>query len=410
MCEKETMSFRSSSFGRDAASTRPGSRRRRLWELPTESHCPVIGVCLPLSSLRKMVGKVYCEQNAEDYAVHVAAVNQCVSRNRLSELLQESMERRHALVVQRFRAARSADAVAELWKQAVTSGTVAGAFWAGLTHPHCDRSLEEMLCREMHMIQHQAGADERADQKAFHELQKEHGVLSRELARVQDRVTQIVAANARELQASETQLMQARAAVVGRDAIIGDLRDTLDALNASIPSLEARVRLKQHISELNVRLRERDSELQAVQRRLASAMRQLDAAAEAAELGQEQATPEVESGIAPPQLDNRTVLCVGGRSGNLAHYRGIVEQEGGRFAHHDGGLKENQELLDAGLVAADLVICQTGCISHNAYWRVKEYCKRTGKLCVFVDNPSSSSFSRVLRQIVIRDITADTDR
>jgi hypothetical protein len=47
------------------------------------------------------------------------------------------------------------------------------------------------------------------------------------------------------------------------------------------------------------------------------------------------------------------------------------------------------------------VICQTGCISHNAYWRVKEHCKRTGKRCVFVENPSSTSFSRGLRQIAI---------
>lgn len=38
--------------------SRLGSRRRRLWELSRESHCPVIGVCLPLSVLRKLVGKV----------------------------------------------------------------------------------------------------------------------------------------------------------------------------------------------------------------------------------------------------------------------------------------------------------------------------------------------------------------
>lgn len=34
---------------------------------------------------------------------------------------------------------------------------------------------------------------------------------------------------------------------------------------------------------------------------------------------------------------------------------------------------------------ADLVVYQTGCISHNAYWRVKDFCKCTGKRCVFVE-------------------------
>jgi hypothetical protein len=48
------------------------------------------------------------------------------------------------------------------------------------------------------------------------------------------------------------------------------------------------------------------------------------------------------------------------------------------------------------LAAADLVICQTGCISHDAYWRVKDHCKRHHKRCVFVDKPSASSLRRAL--------------
>ena len=40
--------------------------------------------------------------------------------------------------------------------------------------------------------------------------------------------------------------------------------------------------------------------------------------------------------------------------------------------------------LEASLVAADLVICQTGCVSHNAYWREQDHCRRTGKTCVLV--------------------------
>jgi hypothetical protein len=37
-----------------------------------------------------------------------------------------------------------------------------------------------------------------------------------------------------------------------------------------------------------------------------------------------------------------------------------------------------------------------GCISHNAYWRVKEHCKRHGKPCLFVETPSRSAMERVL--------------
>jgi hypothetical protein len=58
------------------------------------------------------------------------------------------------------------------------------------------------------------------------------------------------------------------------------------------------------------------------------------------------------------------------------------------------------------LAAADLVICQTACISHNAYWRVKDICQRTGKQCVFVENPSTSLLTRKLQQIAADEVAA----
>ena len=93
-----------------------------------------------------------------------------------------------------------------------------------------------------------------------------------------------------------------------------------------------------------------------------------------------------------------------GGTGSVASYRDVIERVGGRFAHHDGGLQDASGVLDASLAAADLVICQTGCISHNAYWRVKDFCKRTGKRCVFVDNPSTSSLVRTLGQMAVGDM------
>ena len=91
------------------------------------------------------------------------------------------------------------------------------------------------------------------------------------------------------------------------------------------------------------------------------------------------------------------MLCVGGRTASVPAYRQVIEKTGGRFLHHDGGEEDNPNQLDNTLAAADLVICQTGCISHDAYWRVKDHCKRTGKRCVFVDTPSRSSLERALQ-------------
>ncbi|MEF8704072.1 MAG: DUF2325 domain-containing protein [Candidatus Accumulibacter sp. UW26] len=78
-------------------------------------------------------------------------------------------------------------------------------------------------------------------------------------------------------------------------------------------------------------------------------------------------------------------------------------------------LRETQGLAqELARLRADLVICQAGCISHNAYWRVKEQCKRTGKPCVFVRGAGVTSFGRVVGAACgssgeTGDLTDDTD-
>lgn len=39
--------------------------------------------------------------------------------------------------------------------------------------------------------------------------------------------------------------------------------------------------------------------------------------------------------------------------------------------------------------AAELVICQTGCISHGSVWRDEELCKRTGTSCLLQTHPTA---------------------
>jgi len=97
-------------------------------------------------------------------------------------------------------------------------------------------------------------------------------------------------------------------------------------------------------------------------------------------------------------LTGKCVLCVGGRAGSIDSYRQIIEQRGGRFLHHDGGQEESLHRIDGFLAAADLVICQADCISHNAYRRVKEQCKRSGKPCLYMKNGGASGLSRLIDQ------------
>ncbi|OYU33002.1 MAG: hypothetical protein CFE39_00720 [Comamonadaceae bacterium PBBC2] len=387
------------------AAPQVGSRRKRLWDLEHLCHCPLVGVSLPMDTLRRLVNKALGGNAvANDYEVHAGAVSECARRSKLSELMQAELDARYAREIQNFKLAKSSLAVAELWIKYLSAGDVAGAFWAGLTHPRCDEPLQEAMCKDLHMFQHQAGAGVRLEIVRFNALADENGVLARELARVQERMTRVMGQKSCEMERMTTELMQARAAAIAKDSRIAFLTQDLEALQASIPQLEDKQRLQKRVDQMTARQSELEAQNAELRRKLAASDR---AAAERVAAGLallEMPTPEDKPALqAQPitlHLHHKVVLCVGGRSGNLANYRDVVERVGGRFTHHDGGVEDNVSVLDANLAAADLVICQTGCISHNAYWRVKDFCKRTGKQCVFVENPSASSLERGLGQVV----------
>jgi hypothetical protein len=389
-----------------------GSRRRRLWDLGHQCHCPLVGVSLPIDALRRLVNKALGGNAvANDYEVHAGAVSECARRSKLSELMQAELDTRYAREILWFKTAKSTLAVADLWIKSLKAGDVAGAFWAALTHPRCDLPLQEAMCKDLHMFQHQAGAGVRLEMARFNALAEENAVLTRELGKVQERITRVISQKTADIERLNAMLVQARADAIAKDSRISFLSQDLDALQASIPGLEDKQRLQRRVDQMAQRQTELEAQNAELRRKLAVAEKAASTAL------QRESTPSPEEGALAGvqamviQLHQKMVLCVGGRSGNIANYRDVVERVGGRFAHHDGGVEDNASVLDANLAAADLVICQTGCISHNAYWRVKDFCKRTGKRCVFVENPSASSLERGLAQIATaKSLAAETSQ
>jgi hypothetical protein len=380
-----------------------GSRRRRLWELDGPAHCPVIGVCLPIAALRRLMDKAFSGRPfIDDYELHCAAVTDARQRSPLAEALQRELDRRYMLPLRQAAKAKTAEALAAWWDEALRSQHVAGPLWAVLTHARCTAALERRVLGNVHMLQHQAGMAVRVDLNRFEALIDENAVLTRALGAAQQRSTRQVAEQARRSEAQQGEIVQLRAQLIARDTAIGHLRDDLQALEAAVPGLQSRAdlgrenqRQAERLHELERRALHWQQEAERQQRRADGLAEQ---AAQAAQLRQRDRVLESPADLlAPPaRLDAQAVLCVGGRTAAVPMYRQLIEQVGGRFLHHDGGEEDSAARLDVTLAMADLVICQTGCISHDAYWRVKDHCKRTGKRCVFVDTPSATGLKRAL--------------
>jgi len=387
-----------------------GSRRRRLWELSDHAHCPIVGVCMPLPALRRLVNKLLGGQAlAGDYELHCGVIGSTKSRTPLAEALNKELDRRYRLQVMQTLKIKDDVALAAWWRHASAhGGDLAGALWATLSCGRCTPELEHDVLGEVHMLQHQVGMACRASLTQMAALMDENAVLTRELGKAQHRSSQMAQAQADKLQHLDGELVRLRGELIRSDTDRGRVQDQLAALEAAAPELRTRYELTQahhqqaeRLAQLQRQLLQAQQDAERRQRLLDEATRQI---AHQHSLLQSQnpnqtPTPPPTDDMDPTALSDRAVLCVGGRTAVTPIYRQLIERTGGRFLHHDGGEQDSTARLDSTLAAADLVICQTGCISHDAYWRVKNHCKRTGKRCVFVDTPSKAALERALDEL-----------
>ncbi|CDG83670.1 DUF2325 domain-containing protein [Janthinobacterium agaricidamnosum] len=210
-------------------------------------------------------------------------------------------------------------------------------------------------------------------------IAQEYGMLIKEYGRVQSRCSSMLAQQAADIASLQADNMRLRAQLIVRDSQLAYARQDMAELKAAIPGLPARQTLARRVEWLSERVQDLMRELlhhEWFARTSAGAASQ-------------------PAGV-PADLREKSVLCIGQDESGAGLAQQAIEDAGGRFLHHAGGHGGDDAALEASLVEADLVICQTGCVSHDAYWRVQDHCKRTGKQCVLVEQPQAMHFVRSL--------------
>ena len=208
------------------------------------------------------------------------------------------------------------------------------------------------------------------NEQAFDQLASEHRVLIATHGRAQARCTDLVARQAIETQALQAEIMRLRAEVIRRDTQIALLRDERAELERTLPGLPTRLTLAKKVGVLMERIQDLMRDRYA---RHCSP--------------EEERPLDLEKATALSHLDNRSVLCLGRDAAAARFMMRMVEMAGGRFTHDPADDAENLARIEHSMRAADLVICQAGCISQNAWWRVRDHCRRTGKPCLLVARP-----------------------
>lgn len=210
----------------------------------------------------------------------------------------------------------------------------------------------------------------------------EHGRVVRELGRAQRRASAVIDAQAQRIAALEAQAMQLRAAVVIRETALAWTRDELHDVKTAIAGLPKRLALAQQVRVLEARVH-------ALMRRPPEAQRAPVAASNASIASS--AAPE-RTTTASPTDRRRVVMWIAQdretaqQADETARTERALAESGVRLVRTNAA---SAEQLKAGLADADLVICQAGCVSHGDWWRVKDYCARTGKQCILVEHPDA---------------------
>ena len=219
----------------------------------------------------------------------------------------------------------------------------------------------------------------------FDHIAREHSVLLNEYGRVQSRCSELIARQVDQIEAlrvdmarKDAEIMRLRAEVIARDSELAFAREDMATLEATIPGLPTRISLMRRVESLSEHIQSLMRERLGWQW-LARA---------------ERAAASDAHPVIPADLRQKSVLCIGQDESGTSVAQMEIERAGGYFLHHDGVDGEDEAALEASLVAADLVICQTGCVSHDAYWRIQDHCKRTGKQCVLVNQPRAMHFVR----------------
>lgn len=393
-----------------AREAKPSGKPVKLWNLAPKHHCPVVGTCLRMDDLVRFARRYRFEADSRDeFELHVEAVSRCQSRNEVSEAIHKHLDRKYGEALQRFSRLKTEAAVVVAWKECLARGDVAGPLWATYTHRATSTATSDAVYADIHMLSHQVGAGQAADVRRLAFLEKENASLKQALdaeSRQHQQQTEKLKRQVCELESSLHTRMQLDAEVSALRARLARA-ESRDAHADVMRELTALQRANEQMAAAFARAGEMQNALQAAQEQIAELTQQRDAEQAEREALEMMLTADRRAeSVCGLQCEcceagptQRCILYVGGRTSLVAHYRELAERLGVRLVHHDGGQEEALSRLPELIHRADAVICPTDCVSHTAYYNLKNHCKRTGKPCLFFKGTGVGSFAIAMTRV-----------
>lgn len=375
--------------------------RSKLWELRSHIHCSILGTCLSMAELHKLIRRsgVDMRGSFSDYELHATMVMQAEKRGPTARNMQKMLDRKYARWIKSFATCRCDSELEQQWQSALDSGEIAGPFWALMTHPDAGQQLVRRAYEDVHMLSHLQGASNRADLQQLTRLKGELKESHERMAKVQRQQQHQLARRDEIIRQQEQELLlamveESRSPV---PAVSGELQEDLKRQNRQ---LITRVdRAEEQLARRDIEISGLQGELAAMKELLEEGRKEHSALEQSMSLMLAQADVVEGETKTPMDLQGQRILYVGGRSTLAPHLRSLVEAHNGQFEHHDGGVEDSRAGLKCTLSGADMVFCPIDCISHDACRRVKRHCQQQAKQFVPLRSSGLSAFAAGLQRL-----------
>lgn len=382
-------------------SKRKARSRSKLWELRSHIHCAILGTCLSMAELHKLIRRSGVDMRGSftDYELHATMVVQAEKKGQAARNMQKMLDRKYERWIKHFASYSSDSELAQQWQVAVESGEVAGPFWALVTHPDVEQQLVRRVYEDVHMLSHLQGASNRADLQQLNRLKSEVKDNRERMTKMQRQQQHQLARRDEIIRQQEQELLL---------AMMEDSRSPAPVVNGERQEdLKRQNRLlSTQLERAEEQLARRDIEISGMQRELAAVKELLEETRSehsALEQSMSQMLTQADdvADETAPQMDlqGQRILYVGGRSTLAPHLRSLVEAHNGHFEHHDGGVEDSRAGLKCTLAGADMVFCPIDCISHDACRRVKRHCQQQAKQFVPLRSSGLSAFAAGLQRL-----------
>ena len=371
--------------------------RKKLWELPHNFQCSIIGTCLTLEEARKIgrkFGAVSDDPSQLDATIHTFIVREAGSKNMISIHVDRFLNQKFEGMIRRFKEASNPPKILSLWRDCRDVGVIPAGYWAAVTHPALDPDGLIRIFSDVHMLSHINGGNNveyiqqvvRKERELEKLITKNNYALTRlakKEAELNRQIEQNSNATMKLQQASSTHISKN---TVNNNSLENKLTQRAKKLESMNGTLKERLcNTKRELAAAVQIIRLRDTEIEALKKQINEYENYK---------AKHSDTINRRSLDCELSVDGLTFLYVGGNTKSNSKLNQFVGKAGASLKFYD---KQRTKSLKALVKSSNAVFLPTDKVSHSDASETKRFCRLCGVPFFPLKSCSLSCFQDALR-------------